>query len=65
MKDHATLKKGLSLILALMLILTLAVPRINAQAASKKIKLSATKATLEVGASKTISLKKGSKKISS
>ena len=30
MKDHATLKKGLSLILALMLILTLAVPRINA-----------------------------------
>ena len=63
MKDHATLKKGLSLILALMLILTLAVPRINAQAASKKVKISASKATMEVGETKAVSLKKGSKKI--
>ena len=56
--------KGLSLLLALLMVLSISVPKISTGAASKKIKLSSKKLTLEVGASKSLVLKKGKSKIS-
>ncbi|HBZ03437.1 MAG TPA: hypothetical protein DEO83_06460 [Lachnospiraceae bacterium] len=63
MGEKNRLTKGMSIILALVMIISLAIPKINSDAASKKIKLSSSKETMTVGATKTLTLKKGSKKI--
>lgn len=63
MGEKNRLTKGMSIILALVMIISLAIPKINSDAASKKIKLSSSKVTMTVGATKTLTLKKGSKKI--
>ena len=57
-------KRALSMMLAAALVIGLAAPGTDAQAAAK-VKLSAKKLTLTVGQSKTLTVKKGSKKVKS
>ncbi len=57
-------KRALSLVLAAAMVIGLVTPGTSAQAAAK-VKLSAKKLTLTVGQSKTLTVKKGSKKVKS
>ncbi|MBR1910128.1 MAG: Ig-like domain-containing protein [Lachnospiraceae bacterium] len=56
-------KKALSLLLVAAMTIGLITPAVDADAATKKVKISASKLTLTVGQKKTLTVKKGSKKV--